>query len=122
MSYIQGNNSLIYPERHYDNIFSEKLVNELHERIQKHPHVIQSANVSDSLLVKINGTLIKKQEHMLQISVRELYNDLILPIYQGCFFDEKKYYIKLCILDMPIRKYTLKHIKPMGDRNKTACG
>ena len=31
-----------FPIGHYDNIFSEKLVNELHDCIEKHPHVIKN--------------------------------------------------------------------------------
>ena len=84
-SYLPGINTLTFPKRHYDNIFSEKLVNELNDWIQYQPHVIQSQNVLDSLFVKINGTLVKKQNHLLQIPVQYLYNDMILPIPQGEF-------------------------------------
>ena len=79
-SYIPGINSLVYTKRHYDNYFTVKPVNELHEWIEKHPHVIQSPNISDSLFSKINGTLVNKQNHLLQVSVRYLHNDMILPI------------------------------------------
>ena len=51
----------------------------------KHPHIIVSPNVSDSILVKINGTIVKKWKHLTQISIRDLHNDIILPIYQGVF-------------------------------------
>ena len=51
-SYLPGNNILIFPKRHYDNIFYEKLVNESHDWIEKHPHVIQTPNVSDSFSSK----------------------------------------------------------------------
>ena len=59
-SYIPEINSLICLKIYYGNIFSEKLVNELHDWIDKHPHLIQSSNVSGSLWVKTNGTLVKK--------------------------------------------------------------
>ena len=79
-SYFPGINTSLFSERHYDNIFSEKLVNELHDWIENQPHVIQYPNVPDSLFVKINGNLLKKQKYLLQISVLELHNDMILPI------------------------------------------
>ena len=41
---------------------------QLHEWIEKQPHVIQLPNVSDSLFVKINGAIVKKQKHILQIA------------------------------------------------------
>ena len=84
-SYLPGINTSIFSKIHYDNIFSQKLVNELHDWVENHPHVIHSPNVSYSLSVKVNGTLIKKHSRLLQISVQELHNDMILPIYQGVF-------------------------------------
>ena len=68
-SYINGINTSSFRKRHYDNISSEKLVNELHAWIQNHPHVIHCPNVKDLLLVKINGDLVNKQKHLLQISL-----------------------------------------------------
>ena len=84
-SYIPGINTSILPKKHYENIFNERLVNELHARIENKPHIIHSSNVKESLFVKINGTIVNKQKHLLQISVRELHNDMILPIYEGIF-------------------------------------
>ena len=83
--YLPGINTYIFPKRNYVNIFSGKLFYELDDWVENHPHVIHSPNVSDSLFVKINGTLIKKQKRLLQMSVREMHNDMILPIYQGGF-------------------------------------
>ena len=65
-SYNIDINSLICIKRHYDNIFYE-IVNELHYWIEKQPHEIQYPNISDSLFVKINGNLVKKQKYLLQI-------------------------------------------------------
>ena len=59
-SYIPGIDSLIYPKSHYGNLFVGKLVNGLHDWIEKHPIVIQSTNVSESLPIIINSTLVRK--------------------------------------------------------------
>ena len=67
--YLPGINTPVFQKRHYDNIFYKKLVYELHAWIENHPHVIQSPNVSDSLFVKINGALLEKHNHLLQISL-----------------------------------------------------
>ena len=64
-------------------LFPAMLVNELHDWMDKHPHLIQYPNASDSISVEVNVTLVKKQNHLLQISVRSLHSDLILPVYQG---------------------------------------
>ena len=57
--YIPGIYSWVGPKRYY-NIFSENIVNELNYWIEKHPHRIQSPNLSDAIFVKVNGTLINK--------------------------------------------------------------
>ena len=119
-SYIPGVNSSVFPMQHHNNIFPEILVNGLHEWMEKHPNVIQFPNISYSLFVKINGTLVKKQKHIIQVSVQELHNDIILPIYQG-FFCARTGNGKLFIVDASIMKYILKYIKPMRKRNSITC-
>ena len=37
------------------------------------------------MLVKIKGNLVKKQNHIFQISVKELHNGMILPSSEGSF-------------------------------------
>ena len=81
-SYFAGIISLIFPKRHNDNIFFEKRVNKLHVLIENQPHVIHPPNVSLSLSAKINGVLVNKQRHPLQILVGEVKNYMILPIPQ----------------------------------------
>ena len=48
---------------------------------------------------------------MLQISLRELHNDMILPISQGICFGAINLYGKLFIGDTPPRKYMPKYVK-----------
>ena len=55
-SYLHGIHTSIFPNRHYDNIFSGKLANKLNALIENHPHVIHLPNVSESLFIKIDGT------------------------------------------------------------------
>ena len=38
-SYINGINTSILPKKHNENMFFEKLFNELHDLIEKHPNV-----------------------------------------------------------------------------------
>ena len=79
---IHGINTSILPKKHFENIFSEKVFNELNLWIKNYPHVIHDPNVKDSLFVKINGTSLMEQKCLLQISARELYNDIILLIFE----------------------------------------
>ena len=88
----------------------------------KHPHVIQYPNISNSIFVKFNGTLLKKQKHLLQISVRELHSDLILPVSQGRFCGARNSDVRVCIGDMYLRKYMPKYVKQMSNRNNITCG
>ena len=59
-SYIRSINTSILLKKHYENIFSEKLINELHAWIENHPHVIHSPNLKDSVFLKNNGTMVKE--------------------------------------------------------------
>ena len=68
-SYITGIDKSILPKKYQENIFSEKLVNQLYAWIENHPRVVHSPNVKDSLFLKVNGTIVKKQKHLLKISV-----------------------------------------------------
>ena len=47
--------------------------------------MLHSPYVKQLFFVKINGNLVKKQKHILQISVQELHDDMILPISEGVF-------------------------------------
>ena len=67
--HLPGINTSIFPKKQYNKIFSGKIVNELHAWIENHPNAINYPILKDSLFVKINGTILKKQEHLLQISV-----------------------------------------------------
>ena len=74
------------------------------------------------MFVKINGTLVKKQKHLLQISVRELHNDIILPSFEAGFPGAITIDGNICIGDMSLRKYMPKSMKQMSDRNKLTHG
>ena len=60
-------------------------MNELHEWIEKKIHIIPPPNVSGSICVKFNGNKSNKRNYFIKISLRELYNDIILPVSQGGF-------------------------------------
>ena len=46
----------------YMYIYSKKMVSELHDWVEKQPHVFQYPNVSDSIFVKVNGIILKETE------------------------------------------------------------
>ena len=58
--------------------------------LNKNPHVIHYPNVKYSVFVKINVTLPKKQKHLLQIPVRDLHNEMILPSSEEVFFVQEQ--------------------------------
>ena len=113
---------IVYPNIHHDHFLYEELFNGLYDWIEKHPDVMKSTNLSDSLFVKINGTPVKKQKHMLQISEQELRNDLIITIYQGWFFGARSVDGKVCIGYMSLSNYIPRCVKPTRKRNKITQG
>ena len=64
-TFIPEINTSISPYKHDENIFSETLINELHAWIENYPGVTHPPTAKDSVFVNINGTLIKKQNHLL---------------------------------------------------------
>ena len=66
-------------------LFYQNIGNELHYCIKKHPHVIPYPNVSDLIHIKVNGNMLNKKKDLLQFSVHELHNDLLLPVSKGGF-------------------------------------
>ena len=99
----------------------ENLVNKLNYLIYKYPHVIQSPNASKSFFVKINCTIVKKKKHTLYISVQDLHNDIILPIFPGRFFGARNSDGRLSIVDMCLKNYMPKYIKQMSNRCIITC-
>ena len=59
----------------------------------------------------MNGTIVKKQKHLLQISVLDLHNNMILTIPQGGCFGEITVDVKVRIVDEYLSKYIPKLIK-----------
>ena len=121
-SYITGNNTSTLPKNHYGNIFSKKLVYKSHTWIEYHPHVILYPNVSDLIFVKINVNIVEKPHIIIQISIQELHNDMMLPIFQGDCFGAITVDGKVCIGDTSLRKYIPKYIKSTSNRNKNKSG
>ena len=74
------------------------------------------------MFVKINDNLVKKQKYRLQILLRELHNDIILPSSGGGFSGARTIDGNVCIGDTSLKKYIPKYIKPMSKRNKIICG
>ena len=101
--------------------FSGIIFNELLELIEKQPHIIQFQNVSDSIFVKVNDTLVKENNHLIQISLRDFYNDIILLVSQSGFYGEINEDGKLFIEDTSLIKYMPKHVKPMREK-RSICG
>ena len=74
------------------------------------------------IICQNNVNIAKKQKHIIQISVWELHNYIILPIPQGCFFGARTFYGKVYIGDKSLSKDMTKYIKPTRIRNKITCG
>ena len=59
---------------------------------------------------------------MLQISVHELHNYLILPVYQGGFCGARNDESRVWIGDSSLRYYMPKHINQMNNKNNITYG
>ena len=88
----------------------------MHAWIENNPHVIHSPNVKYSVFVKTSDTMVKKKKHLLQISVRELHNDMILPSSLGGSSSARTIDENIFIGDTSLRKYMPKFIKIMSKK------
>ena len=103
-SYILVINTSNFTKKHYENILTKELNNELHAWIENHPHVINDPNIKEIVFVKMDVTPVKKQNHITQISVIELHNDTILPSSEGVFSGTITVDGIICIGDTSLRK------------------
>ena len=113
---------MIGPNRYYNDYFSENIVIGLHECIEKHPNIIPSTNLLDSIHLKENMITLKKHKHLIQISVRELHNDLILSVSQGRCHGARNKDDIVRIGETSLKSYIPKHINPKRNINNTTCG
>ena len=65
--------------------------------------------MSDSICGKLNGNILKKYKHLLQILVRRMNNDLILPVSLGVFYGDRNEDGRVCIGYTSLRKYIPEH-------------
>ena len=102
---------------------------ELHDWVLNHPRVVNSPIANETLFVENKDTLQRERvgKLLLEISVRELHNDLIeLPPDQGgkggglaCARGSDG---KIIISDTSLRYWLPPQLKPMTERHKQMCG
>ena len=99
----------------------------LHDWILSHPRVVQSPIASDTLLVR-NAETGKKErvgKLLLEISVRELHNDLISTATGGLVDglpEARDAKGKVVISDTSLRYLLPPQLKAMTERHKQMCG
>jgi hypothetical protein len=105
-----------------------KISNEIKEKldiwVREHPNVRPSPITRDTLLVKnkVTGEKERVGKLLLEIPVRELHNDMLLPVNKGGFagaFDENG---SVIISDTTLRKLLPKELRPATETHKQLCG
>ena len=66
--------------------------------------------------------MLKKKNHLLQISLHKVHNDIFLKESQGGFYGARYEKGRLWIGDTSLRKYIPNEIEKMINRNKITCG
>ncbi len=59
---------------------------------------------------------------LLEVPVRELHNDMLLPINEGCFTGVRDTDGKIIISDTMLRKLLPKELRPATETHKQLCG
>ena len=85
-SYIPAINTSIFPKKQYENIFTEKLINELHSWVESHPHVIHSPNVKVVAITQYFDILCSRSFHISDYNCIEKFLENNIdhesPVYQ----------------------------------------
>jgi hypothetical protein len=95
----------------------------LRQWILDHPHVINSPIAKDTLLVR-NSEGIKERvsKLLLEIPIRELHNDLILPPREGGLADARDASGNVIISDTSLRRLLPKQLRVASESHKQLCG
>jgi hypothetical protein len=89
-----------------------------------HPNVIESPITNETILVHNLATGEKERVNklLLQISIRELHNDMLLPLDQGGFADAWDENGNVRISDTALRALLPEQARRMTPRHKQMCG
>ena len=95
---------------------------ELQEWIMKHPCLIVSPVKDDTLLVKDkDGKKVRMPKLLLECSVRELHNNMLMPVDKGGFAGAYNVHGIVQISDTALRSFLPKNLRKMTNRYKQMC-
>ena len=91
--------------------------------LENHPDVVISPNQRDVILVKDeNGVKQRVSKWLMQKSIREFHNDMLLPVEQGGFEHARDEEGKTLISDTMFRSLVPRQCCKMTDAHKIMCG
>jgi hypothetical protein len=95
----------------------------LRQWILDHPHVINSPIAKDTLLVtNAQGVKERVSKLLLEIPIRDLHNDLILPPREGDLADAQDSSGNVSISDTSLRRLLPKQLQVASESHKQLCG
>jgi hypothetical protein len=94
------------------------------EWFMNHPNVVESPIVNETIFVKniVTGQKERVNKLLLQISIRELHNDMLLPPDQGGFAEAWDERGAARISDTALRALLPEQARKMTPRHKQMCG
>ena len=94
------------------------------EWFMNHPNVVESPITNETLLVRnlVTGQKERVNKLLLQISIRELHNDMLLPPDEGGFKEAWDETGKVRISDTAMRALLPEQARKMTPRHKQMCG
>jgi hypothetical protein len=115
--------SRVKPRRGFTKITPE-IREKLNHWILAHPQVVQSPITSDTLLLpdRETGLTICVPKLLLEISIRELHNDLIAPPKSGGLAEARDAEGHVIISDSVLRCLLPPQLRKMTERHKQMCG
>ena len=119
-----GVNWITTGTRKYKTDFTDDFVKELHEWVKGHRDVIACPNGKDTLKIKMEGQKdpVLMEKLLIQISIRELHNDLVKPMSEGGFAGARDKEGNIIIGDTTLKRLLPPQLRKMTKRNKILCG
>jgi hypothetical protein len=120
---MDGKWTKILPHKGFSKVTPE-IKEALDQWVLDHPNVRPSPITQDTLLVNNPSTGLKEQRGklLLEIPVRELHNDMLLPISEGCFAGVRDMDGKIIKLDTTLRNLLPEELRPATETHKQLCG
>ena len=111
-------------KRKSSTIYTPEFIDRLHKWISHCKQMTTSPKPNDAITVKnlLSGEDERVQKQFITTCVREMWDEMVLPVEQGGFDGARDANGKIQISDTMLRNLMPRHVSPMTDTHMELCG